>query len=166
MRNVILIALGLYVLDQLTKAWIVSNFFLGEVRPVIAGFFDLVYVANTGAAFGMFQQFPWFFTVLKCLALIVIIYLFASGRLKSFLARSIGTLLLAGVAGNLTDRFIHGYVVDFLSFDLHVPFANPWPSFNVADCCITVAAVLMFVYSLTTSGNDKKKAADENSPAT
>ncbi len=162
MKKPFLLALALYIFDQLTKAWIVSNFFLGEIRPVIAGFFDLVYVGNTGAAFGMLQQFPWFFTILKCVALVVIVYLFVSQRLKSKLARTIGILLLAGVAGNLTDRFIHGYVVDFLSFNLHLPFADPWPAFNVADSCISIAAVLMFIYSFIV---DTKKAADDKSPA-
>jgi signal peptidase II len=51
-------------------------------------------------------------------------------------------LLLAGILGNLTDRLWHGSVVDFLLFDLHVPYAHPWPAFNVADSCIFVAAAL------------------------
>lgn len=147
MKWPLLVAGLLYALDQASKALIVANLHLGEVRPVIPGFFDLVHVANTGAAFGLFREFPHVFTTLKVVALVVILGLFLSRRLKSWPARATATLLLAGVAGNLTDRLLHGHVVDFLSFNLHVPFANPWPSFNVADSCISVAAVLLVIHS-------------------
>jgi len=56
-------------------------------------------------------------------------------------------LLLAGVLGNLTDRLLYGHVIDFLLFDLHVPLAHPWPAFNVADSCISIAVVLFIVHS-------------------
>jgi signal peptidase II len=56
-------------------------------------------------------------------------------------------LLLAGIFGNLTDRLVHGHVIDFLLFDLHVPFAHPWPAFNVADSCICIAVVCFIIYS-------------------
>jgi len=65
------------------------------------------------------------------------------------------------VAGNLVDRFLHGYVIDFLSFDLHIPFANPWPAFNVADMCICVAAGLLIIASFL----DGKKAKTASSLA-
>ncbi len=146
----------LYLLDQVTKALILGAFALGDARVVIPGFFELVHVANTGAAFGMFQEFPWFFTVLKMIALGVIAYLVWGGRLHSRLSRTIAALLLAGVAGNLTDRLLHGYVVDFLSFDLHIPFANPWPAFNVADSCISFAAILLFLHAMRPSSGASK----------
>jgi signal peptidase II len=59
-------------------------------------------------------------------------------------------LLLAGVLGNLTDRFLYGHVIDFLLFNLHVPFARPWPAFNVADSCICIAVVLFVIHSFRT----------------
>ena len=57
-------------------------------------------------------------------------------------------LLLGGILGNVTDRFVHGYVVDFLLVDLHVRFADPWPAFNVADSCICAAAGLFVVAAI------------------
>lgn len=147
MRPFLIAAALLYALDQASKALVLATFNLGDIRTVIPGFFDLVHVANTGAAFGMFQQFPWVFTALKCIALVVLITLVCQRRLRSFTARTIVALLLAGVAGNLTDRFLHGYVVDFLSFNLHIPFANPWPAFNIADSCISTSAVLLFLHA-------------------
>jgi len=68
-------------------------------------------------------------------------------RMKKILPYLAGALLFSGVLGNLTDRLLHGAVIDFLSFDLHIPFANPWPSFNVADSCICIAAVLFVAAS-------------------
>jgi len=56
-------------------------------------------------------------------------------------------LLLAGILGNLTDRLLHGHVIDFLLFDLHVRYADPWPAFNVADSCISIAVVLFIIHS-------------------
>ena len=53
----------------------------------------------------------------------------------------------AGVLGNLTDRLLHGAVIDFLLFNLHVPFADPWPAFNVADACICIAVGCFMVHS-------------------
>jgi signal peptidase II len=57
-------------------------------------------------------------------------------------------LLLGGIMGNMTDRFVHGHVIDFALFDLHVPFAHPWPAFNVADSCIFIAVGCFIVHSL------------------
>ena len=56
-------------------------------------------------------------------------------------------LLLGGIMGNLTDRFLHGHVIDFALFDLHVPFAHPWPAFNVADSCICIAVFFFIIHS-------------------
>jgi signal peptidase II len=56
-------------------------------------------------------------------------------------------LLLAGVLGNLTDRLLYGHVIDFLLFDLHIPYAHPWPAFNVADSCICVAVLCFIIHS-------------------
>jgi signal peptidase II len=57
-------------------------------------------------------------------------------------------LLLSGIFGNVTDRFLHGYVVDFLLFDFGFPPFNPWPAFNVADSCICVSVGLLLLVSL------------------
>jgi signal peptidase II len=56
-------------------------------------------------------------------------------------------LLLAGILGNLTDRLLYGHVIDFLLFDLHVPLAHPWPAFNVADSCISIAVACFIIHS-------------------
>jgi signal peptidase II len=133
------VALPLYALDQATKWWIVRHFAFHEQRPVIPNFFDLVYFGNTGAAFSAFTDNNAFFIGLSFVALIGIVIFHLRGAFADRLSRWGVALLLGGILGNLTDRLIHGHVVDFLLFDLHVRFADPWPAFNVADSCICTA---------------------------
>lgn len=139
------IALPLYALDQVTKWWIVRHFELHEQRTVIADFFDLVYYSNTGAAFSAFTGKNTFFIVLSTVALIALVFFYLRGAFKDRPSRWAVGLLAAGILGNLTDRLLHGHVVDFLLFNLHVRYADPWPAFNVADSCICVATGLFIL---------------------
>jgi signal peptidase II len=148
MKFILLLSLPLYALDQITK-W----FVLLHVHPeepghvVIPDFFSLVNVTNTGAAFGSFRGNNAFFIVLSCLALVVVLALLLRRRSPDALRDISLALLLAGVMGNLTDRFLHGHVIDFLLFDLHIPLAHPWPAFNVADSCICIAVCCFIIHS-------------------
>lgn len=139
---------ALYGADQATKLWTVANLSLGEQRVVIGQFFHWVHFSNTGAAFGILQDSNRFFIGLSIVALIALAIALARRVFPGVLNRMAMLLLLSGVLGNLTDRILHGYVVDFLFFDLGFPPANPWPAFNVADSCICVAVVLMLLASL------------------
>lgn len=136
------------VLDQLSK-WLAENA-LTLYRPVpVLPFFNLTLMYNTGAAFsflanaGGWQR--WFFLALSLIiSIILVIWLSrlkaGEGRLAAALA-----LILGGAMGNLIDRALHGYVIDFLDFyygQWH------WPAFNLADSAITIGAVLLVVDSL------------------
>ena len=131
--------LPLYALDQWTKHLTVAHLNPEDPRVIIPEFFSLVYWTNKGAAFGMFQNRYVFFLALSAVALIVLTVLYRRGAFNDPLPRAGFALLVPGILGNLTDRLAHGHVIDFLLFDLHVPFAHPWPAFNVADSCICVA---------------------------
>jgi signal peptidase II len=147
MKFILFLSLPLYALDQLTKLWIRALLRTEEPRVVIPGFFSLVNITNTGAAFGSFKNNNAFFIALSCLALLLVGALLVRRRSPD-LWRDISLgLLLAGVLGNLTDRLLYGHVIDFLLFDLHAPFAHPWPAFNVADSCITLAVVSFIIHS-------------------
>jgi signal peptidase II len=104
-------------------------------------------VTNDGAAFGSFKNNNTFFIVLSCVALLVVAALLLRRRSTDTLRDISLGLLLAGIMGNLTDRLLHGHVIDFLLFDLHIPFASPWPAFNVADSCICIAVVCFIIHS-------------------
>ena len=165
MKFLAAIALPIYALDQLTKWWIFTHYALipseanlakfpeaiarTEHLPleadVIPGWFQIVHWGNTGAAFSFLSEHPWVFVLLSSLAFVGLLIAWAKGVFTDAPSRFAVPLLLGGILGNLTDRLIHGYVVDFLLVDLHVRFANPWPAFNVADSCICIAAGLFII---------------------
>ena len=141
------VALIILMLDQLTKIAVVGAFQLGETLP-ITSFFNLVRVHNPGAAFsfladaGGWQR--WFFTGLGVLAAGVMVYLLRmhAGQTLFCLALS---LLLGGAVGNVIDRLLYSYVIDFLDF-----YYGTWhfPAFNVSDSAITVGAGLLILDEL------------------
>jgi signal peptidase II len=163
MKFIFLISLPLYALDQLTKAYVILSIRPEEPWKIIPGFFDLVHITNTGAAFGSFRDNNTFFVGLSILALIFVVILLVRRHRSPDPWRDVSlALLLAGVLGNLTDRLLHGHVIDFLLFDFgsHVPqFLHPWPAFNVADSCICIAVVFFVIHSFWQS---KRGAAPQN----
>ncbi|MFL6513696.1 MAG: signal peptidase II [Chthoniobacterales bacterium] len=156
MKYIFFLSLPLYAADQWTKHLVTQYVSSEEVRPVIADFFSLVNVTNTGAAFGSFKNNNTFFVVLSILALLVVVTLLVRHRARDVWRDISLGLLLAGILGNLTDRLVHGHVIDFLLFNLHVPKADPWPAFNVADSCICVAVVCFVIHSFV----EKKPPAE------
>jgi signal peptidase II len=147
-RLLLFLSLPLYILDQVTKNWVVATYELhGAEDEVIEGFFWLHHTANTGVAFGIGNGEWWanyFFGAVSVGAAMLIAMLWRKGAFPGKYSQTAASLLMAGIFGNLTDRFLHGYVVDFLRFDLKVMM---WPSFNVADSCVVVAAVLLALSS-------------------
>lgn len=146
-RLLLLLTLPLYALDQLTKALVLRSIAEHEIVPVIPGWFFLVQWHNTGAAFSLLSNNNGFFVVLSFMALALLVVFARRGAFRDALARRAAALLTAGILGNLTDRLLHGHVIDFLLVDLHVWPANPWPAFNVADACICTAAGLFVIHS-------------------
>lgn len=148
MKYIFFLSLPLYLLDQLTKTYVLMTIKADEPLPVIPGFFDLVHITNTGAAFGSFKGNNLFFVGLSVLALFSVVVLLLRRQRTPDKWRDVSlALLLAGVLGNLTDRLLYGHVIDFLLFDLHLPYAHPWPAFNVADSCICIAVCCFIVHS-------------------
>ena len=125
---------------------IVNSGHLPLDADVIPGWFSIVHWGNTGAAFSFLSDHPWVFIVISIAAFIGLLIAWKRNVFTDAASRVAVPLLLGGILGNVTDRFAHGYVVDFLLFDLHVRFADPWPAFNVADSCIFIAAGL-FVFA-------------------
>src|SRR5262249_38792141 len=103
----------------------------------------------------------FFFIVISCLALVIVVFLLLRSDPGDPWRRVALGLLLAGILGNLTDRLLHGHVIDFLLFDLG-PKApsifHPWPAFNVADSCICISVACFMIYSF----RDSRKAAAQS----
>ena len=150
MKLIFFLSLPLYALDQWTKQMVLRFISPDESRIVIPDFFNLVNVTNTGAAFGSFRNNNTFFIVISAVALLVVLVLLIRRRAPNVWRDVSLALLLAGIMGNLTDRLLYGHVIDFLLFDLHIPYAHPWPAFNVADSCISIAVVLFIIHSFWT----------------
>jgi len=175
MRKYLLaLTLPLYVLDQWTKWLIVSNFpdsvnepVAPRIIEVIPGFFNLVRVHNTGMAFGVMngaEHANWFFGAIGVIAMTAITILWRKGAFPDVISKLAGALLISGILGNLTDRLLpgRGYVVDFLDFQ--PPFyewidkSGHFPSFNVADSCICVAATLLIISAFRQPAPGPKKS--------
>ena len=151
MKYILLLSLPLYLLDQITKGLVLRFVGVEDIHVVVPDFFAIVNVTNDGAAFGSFKNNNLFFIVLSCVAFVFVFALLLRRTRARDRLRDISlALLLAGIMGNLTDRFLHGHVIDFALFDLHIPLKifRPWPAFNVADSCICIAVICFIVHSL------------------
>jgi signal peptidase II len=154
----LLMAGGVFLVDQMTKAWAVRNLRFGGDRSIIENFLNLSYAQNTGAAFSMLDDHGdagrWGLSALAGAAAVLVLFYFwriprTHDRLLSALA-----LLLAGIVGNLTDRVRLGFVVDFID----VQFGSwHYPTFNVADMAICVGAGLLILDMFLT----RKKPTEE-----
>ena len=133
-------------IDQLTKRLVVLNIPVKGDISVIDGVFKIVYVKNTGAAWGIFSNLTWLLTVFSVIVLGAVIYFYI--KLDWSVKRTRPLMILcvfvaAGAVGNLIDRIFLKYVVDFLYFEL-----INFPVFNIADCYITVSMIILAVMML------------------
>jgi signal peptidase II len=143
-KFLILVAGGVLVLDQATKALVLKHLALGASLPVIAGFFDLTHVHNPGGAFGFLATMsPWVraavFIGASLLAAGLVLWLYLQTSVHQRLLAFGLAIIFGGAIGNLTDRVRFGVVIDFLDVyvgDLH------WPAFNVADSAVTVGVLI------------------------
>lgn len=144
----LLIIVVLTVLDQLTKVLAVDNFKNKEPFVIWDGVFELTYVENRGAAFGVQQGMIPMFVIITLLIVPALIFLiYKSDKIIATMGKKVNkkaysllqitfVILIAGAIGNLIDRLLNGFVVDFLYFKL-----IDFPVFNVADCYVTVATI-------------------------
>lgn len=131
-----ILALFLLLLDQITKTLIKLFVYPFEIITILP-FFNIVYVENTGSAFGMFKSLgSLFFVIVSLLAIVFVTFLLIKERDN----RVCYALVLGGAAGNLLDRLIYGYVIDFLDFYVG---GFHWPVFNIADSALTVGIFLL-----------------------
>lgn len=146
----LLVALLVIIFDQLTKYYVVSNFYLGESVPVIENIFHWTYILNPGAAFGMFEGSRWFFVVIAIGVLVGIWYMKDEINEGGWMMQYGAALFGGGAIGNLIDRARSGLVIDFFDFRI-------WPVFNVADIaiCVGVAMILWKVLQTEFLSNEK-----------
>jgi signal peptidase II len=145
------------IFDQVTKQLVVSSFHLGESLNILP-FFDLRYVQNPGAAFSFLADQDgwqrWFFTAIAAIASVVFLVWLAKTPKNNVLLSLALAFMLSGAAGNLIDRVLFGYVIDFLDFHMA---GKSWPAFNIADSAIFIGAALM-IFDSFKNGDSKESS--------
>ena len=146
-RNIALAVVTLLIIlaDQLSKTWIRDNLFSGQ-KLYDAGFFQIINISNTGAAFGIFPGQALALTIISFIgAAVLLVFAFIIYRrwpaFNSMWIKLAVALLLGGTIGNLIDRLRLGYVTDFINFKI-------WPAFNVADSAVTIGVILIAYFVL------------------
>jgi signal peptidase II len=146
--KLLLISVAVFVLDWLSKQWIVHHIISGQKITIIPHFFHLSHVYNNGAAFSLFSDTPspekvrWMLIGFSIIAIAIVLAVFwRAGRRVSLTSIALA-LVLGGAIGNLYDRLAYRYVIDFLAFNI---FGYHYPDFNVADSCIVIGACLLLI---------------------
>jgi len=161
LKGWLVIAVLIILLDQVSKIWISNHFLYGESVPVTQ-FFNLVLVHNSGAAFSFLSSAGgwqrWFFSVIALGASIWITWMLHKHLHEKRFCAAL-TLILGGALGNLIDRVVYGYVVDFLDFYWNI---YHFPAFNIADSAITCGAALMIWDGMVKKSPVEKSSANVN----
>ncbi len=150
------------VIDQITKQWVVATMELHQSIDVLS-FFNITYAQNPGAAFSFLADQAgwqrWFFTAIALIASVVfLVWLKRTPKEQPLLAAALACML-SGALGNLIDRVLFGYVIDFLDFYIGT---SHWPTFNVADSIIFIGAALMIIDSFKNDNSEKITQKKEN----
>jgi signal peptidase II len=168
-KNVLMLVIAgaVILLDQVTKAWIMTTMRVHEGFSVVDGFFNIVHVRNPGAAFGflagaspLFRSV--FFIAVTAAAILIILQYLRKARVDELPLVVALALIVAGAVGNLIDRVRFGEVVDFL--DVYIGTYH-WPAFNVADSAITCGAILLAIILLRRPKDGTEGQRSGDSPA-
>lgn len=153
----LLIIIVTIILDQLTKYLAVIFLKNIETFPIIKGALHFTYVENKGAAFGILSDSRWVFIVISTVAIIGLgIYLFRFAE-KNYLLRTGLAFIVGGGIGNMIDRTLLGYVVDFVDFRL-INFAV----FNIADTFVCIGAALLLIYVFFFAEKEQKNGTEKD----
>ena len=142
---VLLLSLGIVLVDQVTKSWVIEAFCPGASATVIRGVFNLTYVRNTGAAWGTFGNSTGMLALLSGVVLLVLVIFRRSFLTDGLVHRLALAFMIGGIAGNLFDRIRYQYVVDFFDFYWD---GHHFAVFNVADSAICVGVGLYILSTL------------------
>ena len=157
MRNkylfLFIISNALILIDQYTKFMVSLHIPLNYSVNVVAGFFNLTHIRNSGVAFGIFSEQnselkPYLLIFVSIIAIIAILAIFHQTDREKKMVQTGLVLVFSGAIGNLIDRVLHKEVIDFID----IFFENQhWPAFNIADACITIGVMLLAVDMLVNS---------------
>lgn len=142
LKDVYFFAVIFLIIDQAVKFFLSTKMVVNQTTILVKNFLNITYVHNTGAAFSLFEGNTWLLVAIGIIAVIgLTIYI---GKLVHITDFDMFTysLLVGGVLGNLIDRIVHGYVIDYISLNI---FGYHFPIFNFADMCIVGSVILIFI---------------------
>lgn len=147
----LLLSVVVVAVDQMLKLLVVEYLKPVGTIPVADGLLDFRYIENTGAAFSILQNQRWLFVAITLIVSALIVYGLFRYRNHEFFSYAASILIVGGGIGNLIDRVLHGYVVDYI----HVSF---FPAiFNFGDCCVTVGTLFLILHVLLFADDDGKR---------
>ena len=152
-KKMLPISIVCILIDQILKNIIDSRMVLNTTEPIIAGFFNISYVHNPGAAWSILNGNRLLLIAIAIFSLVLFYIYFIKNKHLSKLETISYSILIGGIMGNLFDRIIYGYVIDYLDF---MVFSYDFPVFNFADICIVVSVGLIIIRMLIGGENNAK----------
>ena len=159
MSLIIILVLSCFFFDRISKILVITNMSVFDSFEVINNFFSITYARNFGSAFSSFRGGRYIF-IMVAILVIVALFIFLKNNLKkiNILDKICVSLILGGSLGNLLDRIIYGYVIDFLDFNI---LGYNYPIFNFADSFIVVGTIILLINSIRNDVNVKNKSGRE-----
>lgn len=152
MKKILPITIISLLLDQIVKILVINNMNLFDSINIIDDLFKITYVRNTGAAWSILSDSTLLLIFISIIALVVIYLYFIKNRNLNKLENISYGLLMGGILGNLLDRIIHGYVIDYLDFKI---INYDFPIFNIADICIVISIILIGISLIVGEMNER-----------
>ena len=143
MKRLGILSFILIIIDVIIKVIVDKCMNIYDTIKIIPNFFNIMYVRNTGAAFSIMENSRVFFIVIGMVAIYLIWRFFIKDKQLNNYYIVIYSMLIAGIIGNMIDRILYGYVIDYLSFNI---FGYSFPVFNLADTFIVVSIIMLIIY--------------------
>ena len=142
MKKIIFTMIICLILDRIIKIICINNLAFGDSLNIINNFFAITLVSNTGAAFSILSSNTLLLIILSIIIIFVIYFFFIRNKNLSIFMQLIYGVLLGGIFGNLIDRIVYNYVIDYLDFNI---LGYNFPVFNFADICIVISIILIII---------------------
>ena len=149
MKKIIPICLITFLADRISKHLIVSSLKVGKSVTIIKNFFSITLAKNTGIAFSLLEGKIGIIILLTILVILLLLEMLKKENKEK--EKICYAVIIGGAIGNLLDRLLYGYVIDFLDFKI---FGYDYPIFNIADSCIVIGIILLLIISFTEKGEN------------
>ena len=148
MKKIFIISFIILVIDIISKRLVIGNLIDGESISIIDNFFRITYAENTGVAFSLIEGYVGFIIIMTVIVIMMIFKYVKNNNISKY--EEIGySFILGGAIGNLLDRVIYGYVIDFLDFNI---YGYDFPIFNIADTFIVIGVLILGIISFREVG--------------